>query len=553
MRMAERVVLVGFGPVGARFVEELLPAVRAGLVDLTVVGAEAAPAYNRVLLAEYAVGEAERESLEITDAEEACEAGVRILTGTTVVEVRRSRRSVLLGTGEQLGYDRLVLATGARAQLPTLDGVTRRPTSLRPSGEGHALDRAETALPRGVTVLRDLDDAERLGDAVRAGTRIVVLGAGVLGMELALAVTRAGAQACVVFHGSGPMERNLDRGASTVLARGARQSGVALVAHARAESILLRTGDDGVPEFDALLCADGKQISGDLLVISCGVLPRIELAAIAGLPVSRGILVDEQLRSWGDPDVYAIGDCAHLAERPRAGAASSLPVGGPLGLIGAGWRQAEWLAQRFSDELAGVVDQGEPLAEERSGIVQLKADTVDVVAAGDVQIDPWDDDDAHGAACDADRRSVAQWADPAHGRYVKMITRAGILEGFVSVGMPRTGAELTLLFQRGGELPADRSVLLRYDGPDYEPAAAGALAPTATVCWCNGVKTEQITAAAEGGAVTVEGIGRATRAGTGCGGCKSRIGEILELMETLPPHQGSGSMGTVSPAAPLPG
>src|SRR4051794_28241042 len=148
MRMAERVVLVGFGPVGARFVEELLPAVRAGLVHLTVVGAEAAPAYNRVLLAEYAVGETERESLEITDADEAREAGVRILTDTTVVEVRRSRRSVLLGTGEQLGYDRLVLATGARAQLPTLDGVTRRPTSLRPPGEAHALDRAETALPR---------------------------------------------------------------------------------------------------------------------------------------------------------------------------------------------------------------------------------------------------------------------------------------------------------------------------------------------------------------------------------------------------------------------
>ena len=554
MRVAERVVVVGFGPVGARFVEELLPAVRAGLVHLTVVGAEAAPAYNRVLLAEYAVGEAERESLEITDADEAREAGVRILTGTTVVEVRRSRRSVLLGTGEQLGYDRLVLATGARAQLPTLDGVTRRPPSLRPSAEGDALDRADNALPRGITVLRDLDDADRLGEAVRAGTRIVILGAGVLGMELALAVTRAGAQACVVFHGSGPMERNLDRGASTVLARGARQSGVALVAHARAESILLRTGDDGVGRFDALICADGKQISGDLLVISCGVLPRIELAAIAGLPVSRGILVDEQLRSWGDPDIYAIGDCAHLAERPRAGGASSQPAGGPLGLIGAGWRQAEWLAQRFSHELAGAVEPHEPLAEERSGIVQLKADTVDVVAAGDVQIDPWDDeDDLHGGSCDADRRSVAQWSDPAHGRYVKMVTRAGILEGFVSVGMPRTAAELTLLFQRGSELPADRSVLLRYDGPDYEPATAGALSPTATVCWCNGVKAEQITAAAEAGADTVEGIGRATRAGTGCGGCKSRIGEILALVETLPPHQGSGSMGTVSPAAPLPG
>lgn len=529
-------MLVGYGPVGARFVEELLPAVRAGLVQLTVVGAEAAEAYNRVLVAEYAVGEAERESLEVTDAEEAREAGVRILTATTVVELRRSRRTVLLGTREQLPYDRLVFATGARAQLPTLDGVARRPAALRPSEDGDALDHGETPLPAGVTVLRDLDDAERLGEAVRAGSRIVVLGAGVLGMELAFAAARAGAETCVVFHGAGPMERNLDRAASTVLARGARGSGVALVAHARAESVLLRTGDDGVPRFDALLCADGKQIAGELLVISCGVQPRSELAAIAGLPVSRGILVDEQLRSWGDPDIFAIGDCAHIAARPVTGARSSEPAGGPLGLIGAGWRQAEWLARRFHDELSGAAEPSEPLAEESDGVIQLKADSVDVVAAGVVHVDPWDDGPEQ--VCGDERRSVAQWSDPDHGRYVKMVTRAGRLEGFVSVGMPRTAAELTLLFQRGSELPADRSVLLRHDGPDYEPSdAAGALGPTATVCWCNGVTVERITNAALAGDVTVVDVSRSTRAGTGCGGCKGRIGEILS---------------TIAPVAPLP-
>jgi assimilatory nitrate reductase electron transfer subunit len=553
--VAERVVLVGYGPVGARFVEELLPAVRAGLVLLTVVGAELAEAYNRVLVAEYAVGEAERESLEVTDADEAREAGVRILTGTTVVQLQRSRRTVLLGSGEQLPYDRLVLATGARAQLPTLDGVMRRAVALRPPTDGHALDHAETPLPPGVTMLRDLDDAERLGAAVRAGSRIVVLGAGVLGMELALAAARAGAEVCVVFHGAGPMERNLDGGASTVLARAARRSGVSLIAHARAESVLLHTDEDGAARFDALLCADGKQVSGDLLVISCGVVPRIELASIAGLPVARGILVDEQLRSWGDPDIYAIGDCAHLAERPADGASSSLPSGGPVGLIGAGWRQAEWLARRFHDEVAAVVALGDPLPEERDGVIQLKSQAVDVVAAGEVHVEPWDDDsDGHDSTCATTQRSVAQWVDPAHGRYVKMVTRAGILEGFISVGMPRTAAELTLLFQRGSELPADRSVLLRYDGPDYEQAdAGGSFAPSATVCWCNGVKVERIIEAAQIGEATVANVSRQTRAGTGCGGCKTRIGEILEMLETLPPHQGSGSNGTVSPVAPLPG
>ncbi|HWH26822.1 MAG TPA: FAD-dependent oxidoreductase [Pseudolysinimonas sp.] len=535
--MAERVVLVGYGMVGARFVEELLPSVRAGLVQLTVVGAEAAEAYNRVLLAEYAVGATERESLELTDSDEAREAGVRILTGTSVVEVRRSRRTVLLGDGEELPYDRLVLATGARAQVPTLEGIVRvRRDALRPPESAEELDSAGAPLPDGIMVMRDLTDAERLGQSVRAGARIVVLGAGVLGMELALAAVGAGAEVCVVYHDAGPMERNLDRGGAAVLARSARASGVAMVPHARAESIVFHEDEHGVRHFEALVCADGKQIAGDILVVSCGVAARVELAGIAGLPVARGVLVDEELRSWADPDIYAIGDCAHVEPKPEGwgnASSSALPAGGPLGLIGAGWRQAEWLAARIEAELrtsvgSGLVDTP-PLPPEHSAVVMLKAEKVDVVAVGNVHVDPWDEPD-HAPGCSDAALSVAQWADPANGRYVSMVTRNGVLDAFVCVGMPRTAAELTLLFERGSELPADRSVLLRYDGPDYAVGLGceEAFAPTSTVCWCNGVTAGQITDAVLAGCDTVARVGRETRAGSGCGGCKGRIGEILE-------------------------
>ncbi len=576
--MPERIVVVGYGPVGARFVDELLPTVRAGLAELTVIGAEDADAYNRVLVAEYAVGAAERASLEITDAAEARDAGVRILTGTTVVEIRRSRRTVLLGTGEQVLWDRLVLATGARAQLPTLDGTRRlRRDALRPPPDGAVLDSAEAPLPAGVTMLRDLADAERVAGALASGARLVVLGAGVLGMELALAAVRAGSAATVVFHGSAPMERNLDRGAGTVLARAARRGGVELVAHARAEGILFRTGDDGASRFGGLVCADGKQVPGDLLVISCGVGARTELAGIAGLPVGRGVLVDAGLRSWGDPDVFAIGDCAHVAEPPAsaaaaAGASSEMrgsPVaGGPSGLIGAGWRQAEWLAACFAAEFAAgsagrvgpAVSAGSagrvgpaagaapaPLAEELPGIVMLKADDVDVAAAGDVLAEPWDDEPAHAEAGGGGIRSVAQWADPEHGRYVKMVTRDGVLEGFVSVGMPRAAAELTLLFQRRSELPADRSVLLRLDGPDHVEGAGDPFAPDATICWCNGVTAGAIGSAAHAAHARAEEasvacIGRDTRAGTGCGTCRGRIAELLTRLGGAPGEAvGAGS------------
>lgn len=527
--MPERVVLVGFGPVGARFAEELLPLVRSGDIALTVIGAEAGDAYNRVLVSEYAVGSVDRESLTVCAADDLREAGAVVLTGMTVRALLRSRRTVRLADGTELPYDRLVLATGARAFVPTLDGVRRiRREGLIPAEDARDLDSAGVRFPGGVTVLRDLADAELVRETVDAGGRIVVLGAGVLGMEFALAAVAQGAEACVVHHGAVPMERQLDRGAGTVLAAAARRAGVATIAHTRAESVLLAHDDNGRARFDALVCADGKVIHGDLLVLSCGVAARTELAGIAGLPVARGVLVDAELRSWGDPDIYAIGDCAHIAD---PAARDRTPRGAPSGLIGAGWRQAEWLARRFAAELAGGAL--EPAVVERPALVMLKAEGVDLVSAGDVTPDPWDEDDSapHADGCPAGR-TVAQWADPAHGRYVKLVARAGVLEGFVSVGMPRTAAELTLLFERGSELPSDASVLLRFDGPDGLTEAEGAFSPTATVCWCNGVTAGRILEAAQTCEPTVAGIAGATRAGTGCGGCRGRIAELLEVAVT---------------------
>jgi len=519
-----RVVVVGYGPVGARFADELLPSVRTGAVDLTVIGAEATDAYNRVLVAEYAVGNAEWDDMVLYSAQDARSAGARVELGARVVAIDRDSSAVLLADGERLEYDRLVLATGARANVPTLDGVERTSRDARTlAGSATRVIGTDDELPRGVSVLRDLADARRIGEATRLRQRIVVLGAGVLGLEFALLAARAGAQTCVVHHGAVPMPRNLDTGGGSVLAETLRHAGVAVVAHSRAEAVVWRTDDDGLRRFDALATADGKHIHGDLLVLSCGVGARSELATAAGLKTAAGIVVTPELRSWTDPNIYAIGDCAHVAVMDESG---GRVAGGPSGLIGPGWRQAEWLAARFASVAAGREHDAEPPAE-RAAVVMLKGEDIDVVAVGDVSAEPWDVQQAENGA----RRAVAQWADPEHGRYVKMITRAGILEGFVSVGMPRTSAELTLLFERGGELPADRSLLLRFDGPDYTAETdTGAFAPETTVCWCNGVSVAQIQSAAADGNDTVACIGKATRAGTGCGGCKGRIGELLERL-----------------------
>lgn len=518
-----RIVLVGYGPVGARFVEELLPEVAAGRIALTVVGGEHVEAYNRVLVAEYAVGNADLDSMLVGDLDAAAASGARVLLGVAATSIDRDARVVHCSNDEAHPYDRVVLATGSRANVPTLDGVERHRRD-RASLEKYAttLVARDDALPEGITVLRDLDDAQRVLEAVRERRRIIVLGAGVLGLELALAARHAGAQVCVVHHGAIPMPRNLDRGGGQVLRSALRRAGITVVAHSRAEAVGFRSDEDGTRRFDLLVTADGKQLRGDLLVLSCGVSPRNELATLAGLRTATGIVVGPDLRSWSDPDVYAIGDCAQVVERTEETSGRRDLPGGPSGLIGPGWRQASWLAAAFAAEAAGAADADGAVPLEREPIVMLKAEHVDVVAVGDVSADPWEDDAV------APRRRVAQWADPEHLRYVKMVTEDGVLTGFASVGMPRTAAELTLLFERGGELPADRSLLLRFDGPDYDPAEdADAFAPETTVCWCNGVTVGRIEESAACGNATVECIGRDTRAGTGCGGCRGRIAEVL--------------------------
>ncbi|WP_346960560.1 FAD-dependent oxidoreductase [uncultured Arthrobacter sp.] len=508
--MTERIVVVGFGPVAARLIDELLPAVRDGLVELTVVGEEAEAAYNRVLVADLGVGRATAGALALADAAALVAEGLDVRLGVRVRRVDRARQRVLLSDGSSPGYDRLVFATGSRPVIPNLTGLNPDP--------------AAPVLPAGVTALRDLADASTLQAAVAGGKRVVVLGGGVLGLETALAAAEEGATVTVVHNGPHPLGRNIDRGGGAVLAASLRNCGVKVAGNAR--SVAVETGADG--GFSALLLADGSAIDGELLVLSCGVRPRTELAEGCGLSTGAGILVDHRLRAHHEPHIFAIGDCAEV-RCPDPECVACRSARGPSGLVGPGWRQAEWLAAYLTLLASGAVEAEAlpPLPAEQPGVLVLKARGLTMAVAGDVSADPWDEEAlTAGAVGGRARLQVAQWADPEHGRYVKMTTRAGVLEGLVAVGMPRTAAELVQLFERGAELPADRSLLLRLDGLDQTAAAAAD--PERTVCRCAGVSGTSIAAAVSSGCGTVAEVSASTRAGTGCGGCHEDIKGIIE-------------------------
>jgi assimilatory nitrate reductase electron transfer subunit len=469
--------------------------------------------------------------LALSDAAALIADGVDVRLGVRVRRVDRARQQVVLTDGTSPGYDRLVFATGSRPVIPNLRGINPDPTS--------------PVLPRGVTALRDLRDAAVLQEAVAGGKRVVVLGGGVLGLETALAAAEEGATVTVVHNGPHPLGRNIDRGGGAVLAARLRNCGVRVAANARSIAVE-HNGPDGA--FSALLLDDGSAIDGDLLVLSCGVRPRIELAEGCGLSTGTGILVDHKLRAHHEPHIFAIGDCAEV-RCPDPACGECRNARGPSGLVGPGWRQAEWLAEYLmllaEDSAEGILPDGVSadwhdtgahakadalpvLAAEKPGVVILKARGLTMAVAGDNAAEPWDEEVlTAGAANGRPRRQIAQWADPEHGRYVKMTTRGGVLEGLVAVGMPRTAAELVQLFERGDELPADRSLLLRLDGPDQLPSAANN-DPQRTVCRCAGVSGAKIEEAVIDGCSTVAEVSGSTRAGTGCGGCHSDIKDIIE-------------------------
>ncbi|WP_425519906.1 FAD-dependent oxidoreductase [Streptomyces yatensis] len=311
-------VIVGGGMAGTRLAQQLAVSAGEGSLDVTIIGEEPHPAYNRVLLAEVLAGRYAPEVIALPTPAGGAGAGVRRLSGVRVVRVDRPTAEVLCDDGRSVPYDALVLATGSNPVLPPLRGL------LEPDGRDDL-----HALPGGVHAFRTMDDCLALGAAVRPGTRAVVIGGGLLGVSAARALARRGAQVVLAHQGEHLMERQLDPGASRLLRRHMAALGVEIHTECRARG--LRTDGQPVPTVHAVELADGYALEAELVVLACGVRPRVGLARAAGLEVARGIVVDDELRT-SDPRVFAIGDCAEHA-------------GVVYGLAGPAQEQADVLAQ----------------------------------------------------------------------------------------------------------------------------------------------------------------------------------------------------------------
>ncbi len=277
----ERIVVIGGGLAAATAVTELREHGFAG--SITVLAGEAHAPYERPPLSkEVLLGEAEPESAAVHDLEWYAEHDVDLHLGTLAERIDREAREVHAG-GEVFGYDRLLIATGARARSFDLADDSGAPVSY----------------------LRTVDDSIALREAFTPGLRLGVIGGGWIGLEAAAAARGSDVEVTVLESLAAPLLRVLGPEVAQVFVDLHKAHGVKIVTDAEISSIK-RAGD--VVE---VRLADGSSHEFDRLVVGVGVLPNAELAEAAGLSVDNGIRTDSRLRT-SDPLVFAAGDVANV-------------------------------------------------------------------------------------------------------------------------------------------------------------------------------------------------------------------------------------------------
>jgi len=393
--MGEPLVVIGNGMAAMHLVEELTR--RAlGRFAVAVVGEEPQLAYNRVLLSAVLAQEVSRSDIELRPARWWSDRGVTLLYGRSATRIDPSIYRVRLADGATLPYARLVLATGSRPIRPNVPGMD---------------------LP-GVMTFRDLGDVATIEAAASKRIKAVVIGGGLLGLEAAYGLAKAGSHVTVVHLMDRLMERQLDARAADMLKRAVEACGIAV--HLNAETVGIR----GKGRAQAVSLKDGAQIEADLVVVAAGIRPNVELARTADLGIDRGILVDDYLQT-SRPGIHAIGECAEHR-------------GVCYGLVEPAYEQARVLATHLAGEVARY--PGSVLA------TNLKVSGISVFSAGDF--------------LGAPGTEQLVLSDTGLGTYKKLVISGGRLAGAVLFGDTADGLWYLDLIRSGVSIESIRDDIM---------------------------------------------------------------------------------------------
>lgn len=461
----EPLVIVGSGPVGVRLVEELIR--RGFSAPIILFGEEPWLPYNRVKLSSLLAGEI---SLEHIQHSPAIPPNSRLIQhlACPITAINTSARTVTDVTGAVHGFSRLVLAVGSRAHVPAIAG----------------LDLA------GVYRFRDLGDTASLLARTARSRHIVVAGGGLLGVEGARALLRAGSKVTIVQRPEHLMDRQLDAHAAGILQRRLEAQGIEVITGQGIATVL---GDAHVA---AVRLRQGDLIACDTVLFATGIRPNIELAIAARLTTRLGIRVDDQLQT-SHPDVFAIGECAEHR-------------GQVYGLVLPGYEQAAVLADRLTGGSAQYFGS--------ISVTQLKVLEQPVFSCGEVVELPR-----------RFRQSLLHWEDRDKGSYRKIVLHRGRLIGALAMGPCAENRRLQEAIQYRRRISLSSRLRFRLSGNLWaaNPLAGVADWPEAAmVCQCMGINRGLLSAALPQ-CDSVAALSAATGAATVCGSCKPLLQELL--------------------------
>jgi len=465
-----RVVVVGNGMVGHKFIEYLLASPGAEQFDIVAYSEEPRLAYDRVQLSSYFSG-ASADDLALADPEHYRAGGVEVVLNDPVVKIDPSDKSLLTDSGRRDYYDKLILATGSYPFVPPIPG--------------HEREHCQ--------VYRTIEDLEAITESARDSEIGVVVGGGLLGLEAANALKNLGLETHLVEFAPQLMGAQLDAGGGALLEKKIDALGVRVHTQKNTREIV-----PGEVRRYRMNFTDEKPLETDMIVFSAGIRPRDELARECGLAVGErgGVLVDNACRT-SIPDIYAIGECARWNEQI-------------FGLVAPGYQMAKVVCEQLTG--------GDATFTGADMSTKLKLLGVDVASVGD----------SHGTTPGC-RSFIYQ--DDVSQVYKRLIVTADCKKvlGAVLVGDVEAYGNLQQMMLNGIELPEQPESLIL---PSVDGAAAvmgvDALPDSAQICSCNDVSKGAICGAVQEGCHTVGDIKNATAASTTCGGCAALVKQVMD-------------------------
>jgi nitrite reductase (NADH) large subunit len=404
-------VIIGNGVAGITAARALS---QAG-AEVAVYAQEVHHYYPRPRLQKFLAGEIELEDLILYPSAWYEERGIAVHLGAEVVGLDPTAKRITLAActergrsnGREVSYDRLLLATGSRPFIPPIEGVDNAASSCVRSG--------------GVFTLRTIEDVLNIKRWAEGSERAVVVGGGLLGLEAARALMVMGLDVTALELGPYPLQRQLDAEGGALLTRLIGGMGIKVALNASSQAIL------GDGQAAGVLLQDGRRIEGDLILISTGVRSNVRLAQDAGLEVSRGVIVDEHLRTSAE-DVYAAGDVAEFRGRV-------------YGIIPAALEQARMAALNM-------------LGEEAAYEGTIPSNTLQVVGIDCTSV---------GVVHPPEGEGYRELRKSGAGVYRKLVLKDGRLVGAILLGDRKDVRSISRLIQRGADVSRYAERLLDED------------------------------------------------------------------------------------------